>query len=68
MQDTALLKVASPSGSFAAGEIVRGTSSGASDKLTTVAPFSGSVDITVENSFGQRGDGGSVIAGGFTYV
>jgi hypothetical protein len=58
--------VDAPTASFADGELVIGTASGA--YLYVSAPaYSGYVDVTVENEYGQRADGGAVVDG-FAYL
>lgn len=59
-------RVSAPSGEFAAGEVVRGDASGACALLGSPA-VSGLVDVTVENEYGRRHTGGTLV-GGFTYL
>jgi len=58
--------VDSPSKEFAANELVKGDASGAY-LFTASKPFSGAVDVSVENEHGQR-DSGGVVSHGFTYL
>jgi hypothetical protein len=55
-----------PSGVFAASEVVRGDASGSCALLGSPA-ISGLVDVTVENEYGRRHTGGTLV-GGFTYL
>jgi hypothetical protein len=55
-----------PSAAFANGELLKGDASGATALLGTPA-YSGAVDVTVENEYGIRQTGGTLV-GGFTYL
>jgi hypothetical protein len=57
--------VIAPVGNFLANETVRGDASGSCAALGTPA-VSGLVDVTVENEYGRRHTGGTLV-GGFTY-
>lgn len=61
------LVVDAPSNGFAPSEYVRGTASNTLAKLTTSPAYSGLVDITVENEYGQRKTGGALL-GAYTYA
>jgi len=61
------LVAAAPSAAFVSGEIVRGGASGACVLLSGLAPYTGVVDVSVENEYGQRVVGG-VVKNGFTYL
>jgi len=58
--------VDNPTDSFAPGELVEGTVSGAMVKLSGSPAYSGLVDITVENEYGQR-DSGNTLEDAYTY-
>ena len=58
--------VDNPTGAFGPDELVVGQASGATVKLTGSPAYSGAVDVTVSNEFGQRADGGS-LPSGFSY-
>jgi len=60
------LVVDSPLRAFSPSELVIGAASGARVRLST-QPYSGVVDVTVENEHGQRLTGGAVLDG-FTYL
>jgi len=55
-----------PLAAFTSGEEIQGDASGAKATLDAV-PYSGAVDVTVENEHGQRVNGGAVV-NGFTYL
>jgi len=61
------LAVVAPTGGYAPNELVQGASSGALAKLTSSPAYSGLVDVSVENEFGQRLAGGS-LPGVYTYA
>jgi hypothetical protein len=63
---TGSLSVTSPTGGFAPGELIIGSASGAVLKLDPVAPYTGEVDVSVENEYGRR-QTGSTLVGAFTY-
>jgi hypothetical protein len=58
--------VDAPTRAFVANEEVVGTASGASLRLKAI-PYSGAVDVTVENEYGQRVSGGTLV-NGFSYL
>ena len=58
--------VKAPTAHFAPNEEVVGTASGSRLRLSA-SPYSGAVDVTVENEHGQRAVGG-VVLNGFTYL
>lgn len=58
--------VSAPSTAFVANEIVRGEASGTCARLGAT-PYSGRVNVTVENEYGQRQIGGTLV-GGYTYL
>jgi hypothetical protein len=60
-------KVELPSQGFAAGELVKGDASSALMCLDPTTAYSGTVDITVENEFGQRPTGYK-LEGAYTYA
>jgi hypothetical protein len=60
------LGVTAPSAHFVADEIIRGDASGSCAVLGTPA-HSGRVSVTVENEYGLRSVGGTLV-GGFTYL
>lgn len=66
VKSAAPLVVNKPTAAFAAGELVRGDASGAYVLLAN-QPYSGAVDVSVENEHGQRVVGG-VVKNGFTYL
>jgi len=55
-----------PLAAFTSGEEIQGDASGAKATLNAV-PYSGAVDVSVENEHGQRITGGAVL-NGFTYL
>jgi hypothetical protein len=55
------LRVDSPTCGFVVDELVTGTTSGAVVRLAATAPYSGAVAITVENEYGKRLVGSSLI-------
>jgi hypothetical protein len=66
VKSTAPFVVNKPTAAFVAGELVRGDASGAYVLLAN-QPYSGTVDVSVENEHGQRVVGG-VVKNGFTYL
>lgn len=61
------LVVGAPTAGFSPGELVQGATSGATVKLDPTTPYSGLVDISVENEYGRRESGGT-LAGAFTFA
>jgi len=66
LKTEAPLVVDNPLRAFLPDEEVNGVASGARVRLSA-QPYSGTVDVTVENEHGQRINGGT-LAGGFTYL
>jgi hypothetical protein len=66
-QEVSPLRVDTLSGSFTAGEEIKGGTSGARATLHASAPMDGDVDVTIENTWGQRSTGGT-LAGAFEYT
>lgn len=62
-----LLIVDNPTTSYSSDELVQGESSGAMVRLTGNSPYSGLVDVSVENEHGQRVVNGTLI-GAYTYA
>jgi len=67
VRDAQPLVVTSPTTGFAPNELVRGDSSDALVKLTSSPAYSGLVDVSVENEYGQRLTGAS-LPGAYTYA
>jgi len=67
VRDAEPLVVTSPTAGFAPNELVRGDFSDALVKLTSSPAYSGLVDVTVENEYGQRPTGASLL-GAYTYA
>lgn len=61
------LVVDAPSSGFAPSEYVRGSASDTLARLTGSPAYSGLVDVTVENEYGQRKTGGA-LSGAYTYA
>ena len=59
--------VDAPTAAFAPNELIFGAVSGALARLSPNVPYNGAVDITVENEYGQRRDGGT-LSGAFAYA
>jgi hypothetical protein len=62
-----VLIVDSPTASFGPDELVKGSTSGAMVRLSGSPAYSGKVDVTVENEYGQRLAGGT-LSGAYTYA
>jgi hypothetical protein len=60
------LVVDAPTGAFVEDELVLGATSGAVARLAPSAPYSGAVEICVENEYGRRVAGSSLV-GALTY-
>jgi hypothetical protein len=60
------LVVDAPTGAFVEDELVLGATSGAVVRLAPSAPYSGAVEISVENEYGRRVTGSSLV-GALTY-
>lgn len=66
VKSTSPLVINQPTAAFAPDELVVGNVTGATARLAS-APYSGAVNVTVENVNGQRSDGSSTLVKGFTY-
>lgn len=62
----AQLRIGAPSGTFQAGEWIRGGTSEAKVQLVNSTPLDGGATVTIENDYGMRALGGSLT--GFRYV
>lgn len=67
VRTAAPLVVDAPTGPFVENELVLGAKSGAVVRLAPTAPYSGAVQITVENEYGRR-DVGSSLVGALSYT